>query len=295
MLYLEAIHPDIEVLNATNLGKFSTFKLRKDGNVVVANSVDGLRVLGSYLKENSFKYDFVGLGANQILNRVEDKFVYIRVNLPNSNEKLKTYRDEYELSASTTLNHLTNAAMKFGLSGWEVFTGIPATLGGAIFMNAGTGLGEIGSVIREVKVLKNFEEIIDIKINNDSFRYRGNNFLEHGDIILSAVMTHKGFDKTIPQKIKDYLNYRKSSQPLSTKNCGCVFKNYNSDVRAGMSIDKLGLKGISNGGLRVSNMHANFFENFDDASFDQFIELKSLIDDYSYRFLGLKFELEVKI
>jgi UDP-N-acetylmuramate dehydrogenase len=295
MLSLELIHPDIEILKSTDLGKFSTFKLKKDGNVIIANSVDGLKVLGSYLKDNNFKFEFVGLGANQILNKTDENFVYVRVNLPNSNDKLKYLKNEYELSASTTLNHLTTAAMKFGLSGWEVFTGVPATLGGAIVMNAGTGLGEIGSVVKEVRILRNFKDIVDIKINDSSFKYRGNNFVEKDDIILSAVLTHKGIDETVSQKIKDYLNYRKNSQPLSTKNCGCVFKNYNPNIRAGLSIDKLGLKGLTNGGLRVSNIHANFFENFNDASFDQFTELKSLIDDYSDRFLGLKFELEVKI
>lgn len=132
-------------------------------------------------------------------------------------------------------------------------------------------------------------------IHDKSFSYRHNHFVKPGEVIVEATLTHFGVDETIPQKIKDYLEYRKRTQPLATKNCGCVFKNPAKELQAGRLIDLLGLKGFAVGPLRISPKHANFMENTGGANWDHFSSLLEVIQVEMDHFYGIEFELEVKI
>jgi UDP-N-acetylmuramate dehydrogenase len=185
--------------------------------------------------------------------------------------------------------------VKFGLLGWEVFTGIPASLGGAIYMNAGTNLGEIGPLIKKVVLVTPAGELREEMMNSTSFSYRHNHFVNSGEVIVQAVMIHRGVDASISQKIKSYLEYRRSTQPLATKNCGCVFKNPLKELPAGKLIDLLQLKGVGTPQLRISPKHGNFMENAGTATWDQFSSLVDLINFQMDHFYGIEFELEVKI
>ena len=228
------------------------------------------------------------------MHNTKDK-LFIKLNFDYDKDLLSEPRDEYILPASISLNTLTSHALKFGLSGWEVFTGIPASLGGAICMNAGTALGEIGDLIKSVEILGQDGDVYTHVCSKGSFGYRENHFLKPGEIIIGAKITHNGLDEQIKLKIKEYLEYRKNTQPLTTKNCGSVFKNYSSEVRAGTTIDRLGLKEFGFDHLRVSSKHANFIENLGGASSEEFNELVECLKIDIERYTGLKFELEVKV
>jgi UDP-N-acetylmuramate dehydrogenase len=290
---IEAI-PDCELLPGVNLGKYTTFKLHSLGDLLEVRTIDALTRILPLLNENDQDYVILGWGANQIFPEQCGQLV-IHLDFPFDLNYFNQPRTEYELPASLGLNHLTAHGVKFGLSGWEVFTGIPASLGGAIFMNAGTNLGEIGKLIKKVRLMSPDGVIREEVIGKDSFSYRKNHFVKKGEVIVDATMIHLGLNPDISLKIKDYLAYRKLTQPLSTKNCGCVFKNPLKDVSAGMLIDLLQLKGVSCGGLRISPRHANFMENFDQASWDQLRALVELVQFEVDHFYGLEFELEVKI
>lgn len=277
-----------------DLTSYTTFRLASRGDLVEVRSVEALQKLLPLLNHANKKYLLVGWGANQILPaQCEDLIIHL--NFPFDQSYLEERKDEYELPASLGINHLTSHAVKFGLKGWEVFTGIPASLGGAIYMNAGTNLGEIGKLIKKVKLVTPEGELREEVITEQSFSYRKNHFVNQGEVIVGATMIHLGVDETISQKIKDYLAYRKTTQPLATKNCGCVFKNPMKEIPAGKLIDLLQLKGVGVGGLRISPKHGNFMENTAHASWDQFQSLVELINFEMDHFYGLEFELEVKI
>ncbi|MBT4790712.1 MAG: hypothetical protein HON90_04010, partial [Halobacteriovoraceae bacterium] len=142
--------------------------------------------------------------------------------------------------------------------------------------------------------LKKEGEIFYYKCNDTSFNYRSNNFLKRGDIILSAEVVHEGIDHEVKNKIKQYLDYRKETQPLTTKNCGSVFKNL-PNFRAGEIIDGIGLKGFGLENIHVSFMHANFIENNGTGTSDEFVELIHELSEEIERISGLKFEFEVKV
>lgn len=276
-----------------DLEKYTTIKLAGIGSIAIASSETGLKKLILALSSLAQKYRLIGWGANQVLLNTKDT-LFIKLNFPFSKDIFTIKKTEFELPASTPLNQLTSIATKFGFKGWEVFTGIPASLGGAICMNAGTSLGEIGDLIKSVRIMGGDGKIKNYLCDESSFCYRRNNFLEAGDIIVSAIVQHKGLDDSLREKIENYLDYRKKSQPLTTKNCGSVFKN-NPCFPAGKTIDLLGLKGFGLENLIVSFKHGNFIENLNKASASEFDKMVQLLNREMENYSGQRFELEVKI
>lgn len=277
-----------------NLKKYTTYKLDVTGDIAFCQSLEALRKLVKLLNANQYKYNVVGWGANQVLVNTKD-VLFIKIDFPTPKEMLTTPKQKYYLPASTPLNILTSHAQKFGLRDWEVFTGIPASLGGAIYMNAGTGLGEICQIIESVDVMDIAGSVRTVTGDDLKFSYRKNHFVGPGEIIVGATLLNKGESSEVGKKIKDYLEYRKQTQPLNTKNCGCVFKNSSPELRAGHMIDLIGLKGLQVGGLRVSLKHANFIENVNDASSQDFCKIVEIILDELEYSTGIRFELEAKI
>lgn len=286
--------PDVELIVDTSLAKYTTIKLEATGTITIVKSVKALKNLLQCLTSNSMNYHILGWGSNQILLNTQN-VIFINLKFDFDRNYLKSLKKEYRLPASVPLNILTSHAQKFGLKGWEVFTGIPASIGGAIFMNAGTGLGEIGPLVKEVTLLKADGEIEILKKEQLKFSYRKNHFVNKGDIIIEVVIENQGIDPNIGEKIKNYLQYRKSSQPLASKNCGCVFKNYDNQHRAGHFIDLIGLKGLEINELCVSHLHANFFENKNKATANDFCKLVDLMQEELLLQTGIKFELEAKV
>jgi UDP-N-acetylmuramate dehydrogenase len=284
--------PGLEIKEDYDLTGFTTMRLHSRGNLIEIHDIEALKKLLPILKKEETPYLLLGWGANQLLPSVVPGFV-IHLKMPHIiPDELHA---EYELPASVSLNQLTGLALKFGLKGWEVFTGIPASLGGAIYMNAGTNLGEIGKLIRQVTLISTDGELRTETITEKSFSYRKNHFVKPGEVIVGAVIAHQGTDQNIGQKIKDYLEYRKKTQPLATRNCGCVFKNPLPLLPAGKLIDLLGLKDLQIGDLRISPKHGNFMENTGKADWDQFSSILSIIQFGMDHWYGIEFELEVKI
>ncbi len=286
-------HPEVHIEFNAKLQKHNTLRLNARAILITINSINGCSTLIQFLVGKKIEYRLLGWGANQIVYNNPD-WVYLKLNFPLKKEYLQVYRENYILPANTSLSLLTATAKKFGLKGWEVFTGIPASLGGAIAMNAGTRLGEFGDLVDSVKVMDIQGVLRDIKINKSSFMYRGNNFIQDGEIVISAVLKHFGRDEKIPDVITNYLKLRNDTQPISSKTCGCVFKN-SSSLPAGMAIDALGLKGRVYKGLKISQIHSNFIENLGEADSESFLEFSSFIKEHLERYYGFEFELEVKV
>ncbi len=140
----------LEIKEDCDLTGFTTMRLHSRGTLIEVFEVEALQKLIPLLKKDNIPYLLLGWGANQLLPSVVPGFV-IHLKMPHILPD--ELHPEYQLPASISLNQLTSLALKFGLKGWEVFTGIPASLGGAIYMNAGTNLGEIGKLIRQVTLV----------------------------------------------------------------------------------------------------------------------------------------------
>jgi UDP-N-acetylmuramate dehydrogenase len=291
-------HSDVLIEINKDLKKFSTMRLSATGDLITVKSLNGLQYALKTLTDNNIKYRALGWGANMLIPPSSD-IPYIQLDFEFDRSIFETPKDEYVLPASVSLATLTSHASKFGLKGWEVFTGIPASLGGAIFMNAGTNLGEIGNVIKEVNLVNKNGQKKSVIIDKKSFSYRHNHFVENGDIIYEARLIHFGIDEAITKKIREYLDMRTRTQPLKEWTCGCVFKNHQNiesgvTCRAGHFIDIMGLKGLSVNNLQVSPKHANFMENRGESSYDDVLMMIDILKKELKLSTGVDFETEVE-
>ncbi len=281
-----------------DLTKYSTMKLSAFGDLITVKNLEGLKQTLKLLTTNNINYRVLGWGAN-ILLPTQSTTPYIQLDFDYDKKIFDKANSEYLLPASISLATLTSHANRYGLKGWEVFTGIPASLGGAIFMNAGTNLGEIGSVVTEVYLVDKFGTERLIKIDNNSFSYRKNNFINAGDVIYQARLIHFGIDELISKKIKEYLEMRMRTQPLKEATCGCIFKNFENRERsvtclAGKFIDIMGLKGLTYKNLQVSLKHANFMENKGDSTSEDVLVFINMLKTEMLLQYGISFETEVE-
>ena len=283
-----------KILQDVDLVNHSTLKLHAMGNLILVKSLKALKYLLPILHKNALKYRPLGFGANQILCEQTD-FILIKLKLPFDKNYLLKRREVYHLPASVPLSLLIAHAKKFHLKGWEYMTGIPATVGGAAYMNAGISAGEFGELVKKVYVVTKDGVERSITMNKESYGYRKNHFINDGEIIYAVDLISHGQDKTVAHKIDSYLKARETSQPWKEKTCGCIFKNISKTCRAGHCIDILNLKGLSYKGVQVSRLHGNFFVNEDDASAKDFISLMEIVQNELYLQFGKKFELEVQV
>jgi UDP-N-acetylmuramate dehydrogenase len=271
----------------------STLRLKAHGDLVVVKSKTALRQCLKKINQWGVDYRILGMGANQVLPPRAD-YLYLKLDFPFDKSSLNTPQKSYTFPASVALNILTSHAIRFGLKGWEVFTGIPATLGGAVFMNAGTSLGEIGALVQKVHIITPEGEQRVETTDNDSFSYRRNNFLKEGEVIFAVELGHRGFDESIPQTIKDYLQARNKNQPLDARTFGCMFKNH-GEFSAGKFIDLLGLKGFNLRDAKVSLKHANFLENIYEADYFDVLNVMEMVKMELELQYGIEFSREVRL
>ena len=199
--------------------------------------------------------------------------------------------------AGTSLAALCRFAQKHGLSGLEFAYGIPGSLGGGVFMNAGAYGGELCDVVEEVSYLDGhrFEEI-KRKAESLDFRYRHSWFSDHPDclIIGAAIRLQKGNSQEIDVKMNEFMERRKSKQPLEYPSAGSTFKRPEGSY-ASVLIDQCGLKGRRVGGAMVSEKHAGFIINYDHATCRDVLELIRQVQREVYGKTGFRLECEIKL
>ena len=196
--------------------------------------------------------------------------------------------------AGATMNELSNFAIENALTGFEFMEGIPGSIGGGVFMNAGAYGGEMKDIIHSVVVYRD-GEIVEVPNEICEFDSRHSVFQDNGDIILGAYYKAlKGDKKEIKALVDDLHERRNSKQPLEYPSCGSVFKRPKG-YYASKLIDDLNLKGTRIGGAMVSPKHAGFIINYDQATFDDVIELIELIRGKVRDEYGVELETELRI
>ncbi len=189
----------------------------------------------------------------------------------------------------TLMKHATGRA----LSGLEWAAGIPGTVAGCVVMNAGTKLGEMQDSVKAVRVVDPAGRIHDCPASAIRFSYR-RALLPRGIVVGVWVQLKPASQGRIQAAVKEYLRYRKHTQPLTLPNAGCVFKNPGHDA-AGRLIEAAGLKGARIGDAQVSDKHANFVVNLGHAKAADVIALIKKVGRAVEERTGLTLELELKI
>ncbi len=184
-------------------------------------------------------------------------------------------------------------AVRRGLAGLEWAAGIPGTVAGCVVMNAGTRLGEMKDSIKAVRLVNAKGQIVDLQASDIPFEYRRAR-LPRGIVVGVWLQLKQGVRADIARTVKEYLHYRRDTQPLAMPSAGCVFKNPPNDS-AGRLIEAAGLKGARVGDAEVSTKHANFMVNRGQARADDVMALIKKVRGTIKRKTGTTLDLELKI
>ena len=287
----------INTLETTNFDikenvSFKTLTTYKTGGMckylVSPKNVESLIELIKILKNSNINYKILGNGSNVLVS--DETFNGVVIKLDKLND-LEINETTVTVGAGHSLISLVLTCSNKGLSGLEWASGIPGTVGGAIYMNAGAYLKSVSDSLVEIKVLDNNLNVVTIKNEDLGFAYRKSNLMDNKYIVLSATFKLvDGEKEEILKVIKDRKERRMSSQPLEYPSAGSVFRNPEGDY-AGRLVEECGLKGKQIGGAQISEKHANFVINKDNATSSDIKSLIELAKSEVYK----KFNIELKV
>lgn len=256
---------------------------------VVPDDEKSLIVLLKYLKEKNIKYKILGNGSNVIFNNSGYNGVIIKLDSFNN---LKIAGNKVIVGAGYPFNKLAIRVSRLGFTGLEFAAGIPGSVGGAVYMNAGAYKSDIGYVLTSIKVLTPSYEVKTMTNKELDFHYRTSFLQKNKDYIcLEATITLiKGNSEEIMNLIEERKKRRIETQPLEYPSAGSVFRNPEGDF-AGRLVEEIGYKGKSVGGAKVSEKHANFIINNGDATGE---DIKKLINEIKDK-IKEKYNIELKV
>ena len=282
-------------LREESLNKYTTFRTGgKAERLLLPENIEEVKEAVSSCRASGEDYIVIGNGSNLLVSDkgykgtvicISDKFGAIKVD-----------GDAIYAEAGAMLSAVARTARDNGLAGFEFASGIPGSLGGAVFMNAGAYGGEIKDVIKGVTaVSRETGEIKEMTKDELDLSYRHSIFTETGDIITEAVFEMEPADReAIEEKMKDLAEKRNSKQPLQYPSAGSFFKRPEGFF-AGKLIQDAGLKGLSVGGAQVSEKHSGFIINTGNATATDIISLMHLVQNTVYDKFGVMLEPEVRI
>ncbi|MCH5188954.1 MAG: UDP-N-acetylmuramate dehydrogenase [Oscillospiraceae bacterium] len=275
--------------------KYTSFKAGGNASLLITpNSIQSLREIVIACKENEIEYFILGNGSNVLVRDGGIDGAVIRLG---SDLSKITLLDETTIfaEAGAGLKSICKFALEHSLSGLEFAYGIPGTLGGAVYMNAGAYGGEMKDVLCSVSHIDENGELGELSKENLNLSYRHSAYAENGFVITSAVIKlQKGNYEDIKAKMNELLSKRKEKQPIEYPSAGSTFKRPEGYF-AGALIEDCNLKGKEIGGAQVSEKHAGFIINKNKATASDILNLIEFVQDEVFKKHGVHLETEVKI
>lgn len=265
-----------KVITDVSLKEYTTYKIGGIARAIIyPKNVDCLVVLIKKLKANKIKYMVLGNGSNVLFS--DDTYEGIIIKL-NELDYIEFKGNKVICGAGVSLMKVASQTIRKGLSGLEFATGIPGTIGGAVYMNAGAYKSDMGYVVSKVKVLTPKMTVITMVNNELDFHYRTSFLKKNKDYICleATIQLKPGNKEEIDKLVMDRKKRRLESQPLEYPSAGSVFRNP-TDMFAGKLIEDLGYKGLIKGGAMISEKHANFIVNHNNATANDVKELIEFI------------------
>ena len=262
---LKNILGDEGVKTEEAMSRHTSFKVGGNAQIFVEpKDEEALKRLLELINTEKINYYVIGNGSNMLVSDKGYKGIIISMLKFTSPSLIEN--ESITISAGKTLKELTELACENSLSGLEFAYGIPGSVGGAVFMNAGAYAGEIKEVLGKVKVMDKEGNVLSLNAGELDLSYRHSNIEEKGYIVLEAKFNLKKADKSaIWEKMQELMARRIDKQPLNFPSAGSTFKRPEGYF-AGKLIDDAGLRGYSIGGAKVSDKHCGFIVNADKAS-----------------------------
>ncbi len=236
----------------------------------------------------------LGAGSNVLAD--DEQHAYVVLTMREVKGEAQFDGDRISVSAGYSLPRLCVAAARRGLSGIEGLNGIPGTVGGALWMNAGAFGQEIGTVVESVRVARG-GGVLEVPAGEIKWDYRHTSF-QDGELLLGATLRLRpGDGKEIARRMEESKRKRLETQPHGSRSAGCFFKNPpGSGLSTGRMIDEMGMKGERRGGAVVSDVHANFIvTEGEGARASDALALAEEIRERIRRERGIELEYEVEL
>ena len=255
-------------------------------------TVEELQQVVERCRENHVPLHVMGLGSNLLVDDAGVRGAVVK--LEGEHFGQTEFEGEQIVAwAGAELSKLVLDCVEKGLSGIEVLTGIPGSVGGAVKMNAGGQFGDIGAAVESVLLMDSQGTLFEKSKPELIFDYRSVNI--RVPFILNARLQLTPADpERIMRTVKESWIYKKNNQPLNTRNCGCVFRNP-PGASAGALIDRAGLKGTRSGGAVVSEKHANFIVAEDGCQSRDIMQLVETVQQGVHEQFGVELELEIEV
>lgn len=274
------------------LSKHTTFKIGGNADMfVTVCNVEQLKAVVLACNENNIPLFVIGKGSNLLIS--DGGMQSVVVALDGDFKEIALEENTVICGAGVSLAKLCTFALNNSLTGLEFAYGIPGTVGGAAYMNAGAYGGEMKDVIKSVTHITRQGEIVTLPASKLDLGYRHSVYKTTDDIIISVTMElNPGDCDEIKAKMNDFMTRRKTKQPLEYPSAGSVFKRPQGNF-AGTLIDQCGLKGKTIGGAQVSEKHAGFIINVGDATCEDVLSLISFVQDTVKEQTGYFLEREI--
>lgn len=272
-----------------NLSRFSSFGIGGFARLYVeVTNIEDLCLVLAYSYREKIPFHVLGNGSNSLFDDrgFDGLIIHVKISHLFINEMQAVAGGGYNFAL------LGVKTARKGLSGLEFASGIPASVGGAVFMNAGAGGSEVFDVLSSVQFVDERGKLHHLKKNELSYSYRRSSFHEVSGVIAEATF-QLSLDKSARERQLSIVNYRTKTQPYGELCCGCVFQNP-SGTSAGYLIEKCGLKEAKVGGAMVSSLHANFILNYRQAKAKDVLSLAAYVKRCVKEQTGIELEMELR-
>ena len=273
------------------LARMTSFRIGGPADIYVEpmNRSEAIALV-RYFRETDMPFIVLGNGSNILIH--DDGFRGAAINLESGFSGLSLEEGIIEAGAGVLLAQFVDFCVGHGFAGVEMLAGIPGTLGGAVIMNAGAYGGEISDYLVDATILRS-GEVVTLDKAACRFRYRNSDL--RGDIVLSArFLPPPGEIIPLKERRRELLLKRNAAQPTKQPNAGSIFKNP-PDAYAAKLIQECGLKGFRIGGAEVSDRHANFIVNVQDASSADILAVINHVRKVVFESTQVLLELEIML
>ncbi len=276
------------------MSKITSFRVGGPADLVVeAATHEELATVIEYCRREEIPWLLVARGTNLLVRDGGIRGVVVR--LGRGFQEIKVWENNLLAGAGVALSRLAEAAAVAGLSGLEFASGIPGSVGGAVFMNAGAYGGEIGQLITGASLYQPGAGFIRRTREELGFAYRRSRLQDEGEILLDAqFLLIPGEEAEIRAKMAELNRRRKEKQPLEFPSAGSIFKRP-PGAFAGRLIEAAGLKGVRIGDAQVAEKHAGFIINRGQATAREILSLINRVKEEVYQKSGILLETEVRV
>lgn len=278
------------------MSKHTSFKIGGPAECFIkVKNIEQLRNILEYAKKENIKLTIIGNGSNILVSDQGIQGIVLKIDIEKLEEKIEDEKIILTVGSGVKLGALAQKCLKEEITGLEFASGIPGTIGGAIRMNAGAHGSEMKDIVKTVTYMDRNTEIHKITNEQAEFEYRKSLFVNSDYIILETeIQLKKGKLEEIKEKMEEYANYRKEKQPIEYPSAGSTFKRGKDFITAKL-IDECGLKGYQIGGAQISEKHAGFIINKENATAKDVIELMEYTKEQVYNKFGKIIEQEIEI